>query len=296
MSSSWRYAFIFLLTSVLLVFFAAFSIPDGKLHLVFCDVGQGDAVLIYQGSSQILVDGGPDASVLSCLSKHMPFWDRKIEAVVMTHPDEDHFGGLVDVVRRYEVGMFLTPGIGKESVGFGTLKKEIENKRIGVKSLGSGDVLRNDKISIDTVWPARHASLDLAIGASGNVLGATTVKNPNEFSIVQRVSYGEFDALLTGDIVPPTSDIVAEGLDGSEEIEVLKVPHHGSKNGLTKRLLDRARPKLAVISAGEKNRYGHPHEEILKMLREMGDMRVLRTDIDGEIEVVSDGRKWWIEK
>lgn len=281
------------------MFLAAFSIADGKLHLVFCDVGQGDAILIYRGSSQILVDGGPDASVLPCLSRHMPFWDRKIETTVMTHPDEDHFGGLVEIVRRYGVDLFLTPGVGKDGEGFKVLKEDIEEKKIRVMSLRDGDILRNGLLQIETLWPSEEWLADkVDVGNGGNgVLGAAVGK-PNKFSIVQRLSYGEFNALLTGDIEPPVTEMIAEGYRGYEGVkgvEVLKVPHHGSKNGLTQRLLDATRPELAVISVGKKNRYGHPHKETIKLLSNSA-IKLLRTDLDGEIEVVTNGKRWWVKE
>lgn len=300
MPKNWFYIFLILAASVLLAFLAAFSLADTRLHIVFCDVGQGDAALIYRGSTQILIDGGPDSSVLSCLSGHMPFWDRKIEVITMTHPQEDHYAGLIDVVRRYRVGLFAAPGVGSDTVGFRTLEKEIEDRKIRVMNLKAGDILRNGMLQIATVWPWVNEGYEGDKGRMEGVLGAfTTAKNLNEFSIVQKISYGNFDALFTGDIEPPVTDMLAEGYKGyggDEGIEILKVPHHGSKNGLTKGLLEATRPRLAVISVGKRNRYGHPHEETLRVIREIGEIRVLRTDLDGEIGVVTDGKKWWVKR
>lgn len=300
MTNYWKYTFLFLFASVVLVFFAAFSFTDDKLHLVFCDVGQGDAALVYRGSFQVLIDGGPDSSVLSCLSGHMPFWDRKLEIVTLTHPQEDHYAGLIDVVRRYRIDLFVAPGVDNSTAGFRTLKREIEDRKIRVMSLAGGDMLRNGAIQIDTIWPEREwisMNTESRIeNLESRILGAATAKvDLNEFSIVQRISFGDFDALLTGDIEPPVTETVAEGYGGNGGIEVLKVPHHGSKNGLTKTLLDAARPKLAVISVGKKNRYGHPHKETIKLLSEKA-IKLYRTDLDGEVEIVTDGKKWWIKK
>lgn len=310
MPTIWRYILLSLIASVLLVFLAAFSLADGKLHIVFCDVGQGDAALIYRGSTQILIDGGPDNSVLSCLSRHMPFWDRKLEIVTMTHPQEDHYGGLIDVVRRYDIGLFAAPGVDNDTAGFRTLEREIEDKRVKVMSLASGDILRNGMLQIETIWPSGEwLAGDEGYGGNkgdeGKVLGLfTTARDLNEFSLVQKISYGGFDALFTGDIEPPVTDIVAGDLPAfagsyggvKEAVEVLKVPHHGSKNGLTRGLLEATRPKIAVISVGKKNRYGHPHKEALRIIGEMGDIRVLRTDLDGEVEIVTDGKNWKLLK
>lgn len=298
MPKPWRYLFIFLTASVILVFLASFSLADSRLHVVFCNVGQGDAALISRGQTQILIDGGPDSSVLSCLSKHMPFWDREIEVVTMTHPQDDHYGGLIDVMRRYKVGLFLAPPLDNDTQGFKTLKREVENRKIRVMNPKTGDVLRNGLIKIDTIWPEKEWLADNLGGnppaGGGGVLGAATSKvDLNEFSIIQKVSFGDFNALFTGDIEPPAEDLMAQYLKG--RVEVLKVPHHGSKNGLDKVLLDAAKPKLAVISVGKKNRYGHPHKEALKLLGKMGGIRVLRTDLDGEVEIVTDGKKWGVK-
>ena len=105
---TWRYLIlleVLILASILIGFI---SFDNRKLRLIACDIGQGDAILVTYGNNQILTDGGPNNRVLDCLSEFMPFWDRKIELVVLTHPDKDHFAGLIDVFKRYEVGSFLT--------------------------------------------------------------------------------------------------------------------------------------------------------------------------------------------
>lgn len=292
MTKIWRHSLFMLALSVILVFIASFFLPDDKLHLVFCNVGQGDAILIYRRTAQVLVDGGPDRQVLSCLGSHMPFWDRRIEAVVLTHPDLDHYGGLVAVFRAYNVGTFAWSGVEKEDVGFKTLKTEIAKEReegMEVIVMEAGDGLGAAEAKLVSYWPT-------AAPEAGRVLGAGT--SANEYSMVLGLSYGQFNALLTGDIVPPATDLMIEGVGGNgglEGIEVLKVPHHGSKNGLTAKLLEATKPKLAVISVGRNNRYGHPHKEVLRVLGEMG-VRTLRTDQEGEIEIITDGGTWEVEE
>lgn len=296
MSKFWRYIFLVLSASVVLVFTASFSLVDTRLHLVFCDIGQGDAILIYRGSTQILVDGGPDRSVLSCLSSHMPFWDRKIEAVLMTHPDADHYSGLVDVVRHYDIGLFADSGVGKKDQGVLTLGNEISKKHIKVANLTAGTKIAGAGAILTSFWPDKEwfANSNSKI-AEENVLGAwTTNGSANEFSLVLGLSYGQFDALLTGDIQPPEVGRVAEGMGAVGEVrewEVMQVPHHGSKNGLTRELLEVVNPKLTVISVGKKNRYGHPAKETLDILK-AHKVKTLRTDTDGEIEMVTDGANW----
>ena len=133
---------------------------------------------------------------------------------------------------------------------------------------------------------------------NGGVLGAfTSKKDPNEFSLVFVLSFKDFDALFTGDIDPDISDVVAETLLAVDQkpLDYIKIPHHGSKNGLTKKLLDAVEPKVAVISSGKNNSYGHPHKEVLKILSEK-DIKILRTDEMGDVVVESDGERVWVRK
>ena len=268
----WKYILGFLTLISIAVWLAVFTYPDDKLHIIACDVGQGDAILATYGTTQILVDGGPDSSVVSCLGRHMPFWDRQVELLIVTHPQLDHFGGMVDVVRRYNVGQFLWNGQDANTEGWKTLRSELDNRKIPMNQLSSGYKIRYSNLHFDILHPDQ------------DFIG----RDINEYSIINTISFGEFDVLLTGDIMPPATDIAAPLV---RPVEVLKVPHHGSKNGLTQLFLENAAPGLAVISVGEKNRYGHPSPETLQLLEESG-IKILRTDRDGEVEVISDGKSW----
>ncbi|MBI3290628.1 MBL fold metallo-hydrolase [Candidatus Microgenomates bacterium] len=270
-----KYSIIFItfLLSLLLLF--VFSLPDRNLHFIVCDIGQGDALLVTLGTMQILVDGGPDKKVLSCLGKHMPFWDRKIDIVMVTNPDLDHYGGLVDVVRNYQVGTFIRPNKEGDAAGWNILLGEVNKRKIPQHFAKTGQQIRYTDLHFDILHPASDF----------------IASSINEYSVVGTLSYREFDVLLTGDIMPPATNIAASGV---HSVEVLKVPHHGSKNGLTQEMLLKSDPKLALISCGRNNRYGHPHEEILDMLA-AAHVKTLRTDQDGEIEVVSDGQSFWLK-
>jgi competence protein ComEC len=248
-----------LILILILVWVAVFSLPDNRLHLVFCDVGQGDAILISFQKTQILIDGGPDNRVLSCLSHHLPFWDRKIEIVILTHPEEDHFGGLVDAIKRYSVRYLIADSW-----------PEAEQKTI---SLRAGDEIRLDKLKFSVLWPKE-------INQEGKL---------NENSLVLKLAFGSFCALLTGDISSKTED----RLDEIGPCQVLKVAHHGSKYSTSRFFLQKVKPQLAVISVG-KNRFGHPTEEVIKRLQDL-DIKMLRTDKMGEIEIVSDGQRWHVK-
>ena len=294
MKTLWKNIFLGLSLVLIVVWMAVFVYPEKKLHLIACDVGQGDAILAVYGTTQILVDGGATSKVIDCLGTHMPFWDRKIEVVLLTHPQLDHFGGLSEVFKRFQVERFVATNLDSSSQAYQALISMVGGSGIQVVNPTTGMVIRSGLLYLDIVWPTSDFQVAAGGVSEGNILGAFTSKmDPNDFSVVANLRLGEFNALLTGDIGPKIiGEIIQTGKVG--EVEYIKIPHHGSKNGLTKELLDVASPEVAVISVG-KNSFGHPHKEILNLLKEYG-IQTKRTDEDGDVEVVSDGNSWWIKK
>lgn len=271
--------FFWLSLVLALIWLAIFNLPDQKLHLVFCDVGQGDAVLIYQGQNQVLLDGGPDSSVLTCLANHLPFYDRQIELMVATHPDADHLTGLIDVLERYNVSQLVINSTGKDSAVFRKFKEAVAEEGLKVYFPKKGEKIKLGSLSLAVLWPQ----------SQGDVLGITTLEGAvNELSLVFKLSFGDFDALLPGDITSQIED----RLD-LEEVKLLKVAHHGSKYSTSPEFLEKTSPQLAIISVG-KNSFGHPTKEVLERLESLG-VKILRTDLKGEIEVVTDGQKWGLK-
>ncbi|MBI4079129.1 MAG: MBL fold metallo-hydrolase [Candidatus Levybacteria bacterium] len=282
---------------------AAFS--DGKLHVVFCDVGQGDAIFIRTPMGKdILVDGGPASpstsarpsrdgslggpndSVLDCLASHMPFWDRDIELMFLSHPHEDHLAGLISVIERYSVKAFATEKLWNKTAGFAALQDAVSKEPLKTQYLLAGDSIKTkDGVTIKALGPSQ-SYLDQT--SPGGIIG-----EKGEFaSLVLLVSYGSFDALLTG-------DSQAEGIDEAttsltQAVDVLQVPHHGSKTGLTSSLVTKINPKLAIISVG-KNKYGHPSAQALKILGDL-DIKILRTDQNRSIQITSDGKTFAVGK
>ena len=286
----------FLALIAITIWLAVVFYPEPKLHLIVCDVGQGDAILAVYGKTQILVDGGSNNEVLDCLSRHVPFWDREIELVILSHPQTDHFAGLIEVFRRYRVNTFLATPIDSSTQGYQVLKDTVGGSGVKVLNPSRGMVIRLGLIHLDILHPTEQYIASFTEGSGTNVLGAfTTSRDLNDFSIVANLRLGNFDALLTGDIGPEVSDIIAEELveSGSRTIEYIKIPHHGSKNGLSSKLLVASSPEIAVISVGKDNRYGHPHKEVIKLLSDKG-IKILRTDEVGDIEIITDGSKWWL--
>lgn len=279
---------IFLLLMVLstagLFWYQYVKFHDGKLHVVFCDVGQGDAILIRtpEGNT-LLYDGGPDQKVLSCLQEHMPFWDRSIELMLLSHPHADHLIGLTSVLKRYTVLSFDTERLKNETAMYTGLLDLLRKQKAKTRFVLRGDsYTTSDGVVLCVLSPSREY---LEETSPGGLIGER-----KEFaSLIIKLSYKDFDVLLTGDS-QKEAFLREEFAAGS--VEVLQVPHHGSRTGLDRQVLHLLRPTLAVISVGENN-YGHPSTEIVKILSEE-DIKILRTDRNGNIEIVSDGNKWWV--
>ena len=280
-----------------LVWLAVFSFPDNRLHLVFCDVGQGDAVLISKGFEQILIDGGPNDKVLQCLSNNMPFFDKTIEIVALTHPEADHLTGLISVLDKYRVDWFLAGPVGNESAVYQSLSTKLQgNKALKIKIFNpyQGEKIKLGEVELDTLWPeetwvrarVNYETASVNYG-EGVVLGARTIHTKlNDFSLVFLLGYKDKKVLLMGDADSRVQDKILQAISNwqlaIEGIEILKFPHHGSKTGMTEDFLQQIKPREAVISVG-KNSFGHPTAEALDLLSRNG-VKVRRTDLEGEIK------------
>jgi len=264
-----------------------FQFDDGMLHVVFCDVGQGDSIFIRTPSGRVfIVDGGPDKRVLGCLSRHMGFWERNIDLMFVTHPHQDHFFGLNFVLERYVVMYFVGEKMENDTGGWKDFSRGVNEHGIERKFVYRGDRLKmDDGVVLEIEAPSKE---DLERGSLGGIIGES-----NELaSLMMKVSYGDFDILLTGDSQTAVMEKFVK--NNSDSIEILQVPHHGSATGLSGGVVGSIGPKLAVISVGKGNRYGHPSQGIMDILREAG-VGVVRTDRDGDVEIVSDGRRFWVK-
>ena len=282
-------------------------LPDDKLHAVVCDVGQGDGILIYKGTWQMVIDGGPDDKILTCLANHVPFYDRKIETVISTHPQADHLTGLISIAKRYTVNYFVIEPESNDTRGYRDFISEVKkHSEAKVVNVYAGDVLRMGRVEFRVIWPTKNFVLahlnttlsgpppNLGGGSQGVVLGVSTDGTDlNGFGISGILSFGDFDMMLTADADSKVEqDELGTGF--VRQVDVLKVPHHGSKTGMDKEWLDIIRPRLAIISVGKNNRYGHPTREAIDQLLSIG-AKIMRTDEDGSVEVVTDGIKWWVK-
>jgi competence protein ComEC len=298
MKTHWKYVLFLLTVANVTVWLTVISHSSYNLKVIACDVGQGDATLIMHGRNQILIDGGPNNRVVDCLDKYMPFWDRNIELVILTHPERDHFFGLIEVFQRFNVEILLASGLDNSSIEYQVLKTTVGGRGVTVVYPTDAIKMRLGLIHLDILHPPENYFKGLLVPdndkTAKRVLGAyTTNRNLNDFSIVSMLTYGNFRALMTGDILPGAIDDLLKN-NAMLTVNYIKIPHHGSKNGLTKSLLEAVEPEIAVISVG-RNSYGHPHKQILNMLESHGQ-KVLRTDQMGDVVVVTDGERWWVKK
>lgn len=261
---------------------AFFSFNNRKFKLISCDAGQGNATLALYGNTQILIDGGPDAKVLDCLGSYMPYWDNTLELVILTHPDKDHFGGLIDVFQRYEILNLLKSKATNSSQDYQVLENIVGGKGINTLYAVDGLDLRLGKIYLDILNPR------------GLDEGIIEEKDLNNSSVVLVLRFGEFKALLTGDVeIEGINRLAFEGK--IPDVDFLQVPHHGSKNNITSGLLRLSSPEVAVISVGE-NSYGHPNKEVLDLLKTYNIGKVFITIQDKDVVIESSGASWWVKK
>ncbi len=279
-SFAWKkWLIIPLLLAAVLVASGAATLPNDDLRVSFLDVGEGDAVLIQSGSRQVLVDGGPGpAAVTGELGRLMPFWDRDIDLVVLTHPHADHLGGLVEVLRRYRVGQILVPDIASDAALYAAWRQLIEEKEIPVTIAQAGQ------------------RVDLGGGAVLEVLSPPpklltgTESDIDNNGVVLELTCGEVSFLLTADIMDEAERELIRGR-AVGEVSVLKVAHHGSNTSTTAAFLAVAAPPVAVISCGADNRFGHPDDEVVARLDGfVSPGCVYYTDESGSIDFVTDGQ------
>ncbi|MCB9812307.1 MBL fold metallo-hydrolase [Candidatus Nomurabacteria bacterium] len=253
--------------------------PAGSFLTVrFLDVGQGDAIHIMTPDGyEMLVDGGPSASVLRELAKGRSFFDRSIDVVVATHPDTDHVAGLVDVLERYEVGILVE-----------TAAEHDAPAAVAYQRAAGGEAARRI---------IAQAGQVIRLGASTTVRilspqGDTTNWENNAASIILQVQYGDIAFMLTGDAPSGIEDYLAGAFGAGLQSEVLKLGHHGSDTSSSAPFLAAVQPQYAVVSAGKDNRYGHPKQGVLTRAREAG-AEIVSTAAQGTITFETDGKTVW---
>lgn len=264
------------LAAVFLFWF--FYVAPKNLAVDFLDVGQGDAVLIKATAGQnILIDGGPDKTVIKHLGENLAWWDKKIDLMILTHPHDDHVTGLIEVLKRYKVKRILYTGALHNAPNYITWLKTVRDKKVPLTVIGKEQ----------TINLGRGAKLEILY--PNDSLLNKGLADLNDSSLVIKLIYGANKFLLTGDSGEKIETILlASGADLGAD--VLKVAHHGSKFSSSQEFLDKVKPKIAVIEVGRDNDFGHPNLRIIKRLERLG-AEIFRTDLSGTVMLASDGMK-----
>jgi competence protein ComEC len=242
------------------------ALPDG-IRVTFLDVGQGDGVLIQVPEGAVLVDQGPPEAHVADQVRELGV--RRLAVVVLTHPQRDHIGGATEVFEELDTEIALDPAIPAASPDEAAAKAAARANGVRIVRAQAGTTLRLGRLILRVLWPDDP-------GAPG--------EDPNQHAVVVLASYGAFDALLTADA---ESDVTVPLRP--PVVELLKVAHHGSEDAGLESLLDLVRPRVAVISVGRGNDYGHPTPSTVSTLSNYPGLALYRTDEDGRVTVESDG-------
>lgn len=256
---------------------AGWLAPELAEKVVFLDVGQGDAILLQDKTAQVLIDGGPGMAVLKELAREMPWFDRRLEVVINTHPDKDHLEGLLHVLERYDVGLVLLPEVAHTSQLYGEWIRQLAERQVPYRFGHEGQRITAGDIKIDILGP--KATEDIV-----------RTKKTNNASVLTRINYSEMSFLLTGDAEKSVENELARA-GAHLDVDVLKAGHHGSNTSTHAAILSAASPGAVVISVGE-NSYGHPHSDVLERLT---PYQVWRTDEHGAVRFTRADGQWLLK-
>ncbi len=260
-----------------------------ELTVNFLDVGQGDSILIQTPEKmKILIDGGPDNTVINRLADVLPFWDNKIDIMILTHPHTDHLIGEVEILKRFDVGEIYYTGVNYRSADYSAWLKEIESQNIPsiIVSAGGGSAFGGNQnqtlslgnnLTLDFLWPTKDFT-------------NKKVDDLNSTSIVNKLTYGSVDFLLMGDA---TAEVETELLKENNNLqsEILKIGHHGSHFSSSLAFLNVVKPEVAIIPVGQDNKFNHPHLLTIRRLEKLA-AKIFRTDLSGTITVTTDGKAY----
>lgn len=247
--------------------------PNKNTEIYALDVGQGDSELvILPGNVKVLIDGGPNNKVLDHLSLIFSATDRYIDLVILSHPETDHFTGLIDIFKRYKVGAFISSGRIGKAKSFNDLTRAVDKNGALSAVLAEGDKIKYAENNLNILSP------------SENLLQS---KETNDSTLVVKLDSRNVKALFTGDIDSKIEEELAKKYD--LDVDILKVAHHGSKFSASQKFMEATTPKIALIEVG-KNNYGHPTSQALNALASVG-AQIFRTDNDGIVKLIAGDSK-----
>lgn len=254
-------------------------VSNAGLSLVFLDIGQGDATFItFPDGSQMLIDCALDARSIEALGRHMDFYDKRIDYLVVTHPDADHYGGCIDVIRRFDIGEIWYTDYEKQSsffTAFQTVVRDAQARGTLYKRLYRREQMEIAGVSLDLLYPDHDVKAD-------PLIPGVSTEDSNNTSVVMKVSYFDTDILLTADAEIELERYLIEEYGEELDVEIYKVGHHGSDTSSHVAFLEALSPEQAIISAGRNNKFNHPSRRVLKRLERSG-ATVWRTDTQNDI-------------
>ncbi|MBC7320659.1 MBL fold metallo-hydrolase [bacterium] len=252
------------------LFFGRGVLFNADVKVFVLDVGQGDSILIKAFGRNVLIDAGPDKNLSA--DKIGSFGVKKLNFVIVTHPHSDHIDGMVRVIERYNPEYYLDPGIPHTSKTYKTLLDLVEKKQLKyIRPNGQTIHLQSAELYI---FPLPD-----------------DIKSVNNGSVVSKLSYKDFGMLFLGDAELEEQSFLIKTDRDKLKSKVVKISHHGSTSGTNQRLIDVVSPETAVISVGRDNPYGHPHREVIELLKK-NSIRTYRTDRDGTVVILSNGSRY----
>lgn len=252
-------------------------LSDAEVAIHIIDVGQGDAAFIENGDNDILIDAGPGSSASELLEYLDNLGVYEIEYAFFSHPHEDHIGGADDIINHYKVENVVMPDYYENTACYRKLMEAVDYEGSDLIYSCSGDKFVIGDITVEILSPGPRYKPEDANGVS----------------LVMKVSYGEVDALFTGDAEVENEEFILRNYPDKLDCEILKVGHHGSSTSSSEEFVYAVSPEVVVISVGEDNSYGHPHIETLALFNSYLD-EIHRTDREGDIVIGITKDKYWI--
>ncbi len=269
------------LSALLFLNFISANKNSDKLRVSFFNVGQGDSIFIQTTDKKdILIDGGPDKAVIEKLGKAMPFWDKTIDLIIITHPHSDHISGLIEVIKRYKIKKIFYTGVSYNSETYAELLRQIERNKIELIEINKRqELVLSENLKLKILFP-------------NECLREKNIENLNNTSMVVKLIYNENSFLFAADAEHDVEQILLENKTDIKA-DILKVGHQGASDSSSLKFLQKVNPQIAIISVGENNKFGHPSLRVIRRLEKLG-AKTFRSDQNGDIKIIADGKNYHI--